>query len=68
MRVSLVREGIVFTAETEPDVHTLRRRFKHEHLHFSCKAIGKNKFGLTELLLTPSVISWQRPKKGLGSR
>lgn len=68
MRARLAERGIVLTAETRNDGTTLRRKFKQEHMHFSCKAIGKNKHGVLELLLTPSVIPWRRPQKGFGSR
>jgi len=68
MRARLAERGIVLTAETRTDRDTLTRKFKQEHMHFSCKALGENKKGVLELLLTPSVIPWQRPAKGFGSQ
>lgn len=68
MRAQLVDRGIVLTAETRSDQSTLRRKFKQGHVHFSCASIGKNTKGVLELLLVASVIPWQRPQKGFGSK
>lgn len=73
MRALLRPEGLVLRAEDGDDERELWRMYRHGHLHFVCKTVrasgrahvrgGQCPGCRKELLLTPSVIRWQRPAR-----